>query len=257
MQPFITTQSGSSTTQLFSATLQMMNTYTGGKNGSGVYQQIISMMPPHRTYIELFLGSGAILKRKKKAAMSYGVDLDRNVLDAQSFENFDGAELSLHAENAVDFIDSRRHLFTKDALVYADPPYLESVRRTARRYYAFEMMTDSEHTELLRALKSLESMVMISGYDSELYDRILTDWRKEQFQTTNRAGDKVTETVWLNFPEPAELHDYRFLGRDRTHRQQIKRKKERWRERLAKMDSQERYALLSELEIFNSSRSWK
>ena len=36
-------------------------TYPGGKSGSGVYQQLINLMPPHKIYIEAFLGGGAIM----------------------------------------------------------------------------------------------------------------------------------------------------------------------------------------------------
>jgi site-specific DNA-adenine methylase len=45
-------------------------TYPGGKNGSGVYQQIINQIPPHEIYVEPFLGGGAILRMKKPAAKS-------------------------------------------------------------------------------------------------------------------------------------------------------------------------------------------
>jgi hypothetical protein len=33
-------------------------TYPGGKGGAGVYQMIINQIPPHRVYIEPFLGGG-------------------------------------------------------------------------------------------------------------------------------------------------------------------------------------------------------
>jgi hypothetical protein len=35
--------------------------YLGSKGGSGVYQKIIAEMPPHDTYIETHLGSGAVM----------------------------------------------------------------------------------------------------------------------------------------------------------------------------------------------------
>ena len=43
--------------------------YAGGKNGAGIFQRIINQMPPHNCYIEAFLGSGAILRRKRFAAV--------------------------------------------------------------------------------------------------------------------------------------------------------------------------------------------
>ncbi|HKJ76126.1 MAG TPA: DNA adenine methylase, partial [Gammaproteobacteria bacterium] len=60
-------------------------------------------------------------------------------------------------------------------------------------------------------------------------------------------GGPRTEALWLSFPAPLELHDYRFLGRDFTDRQRIKRKRARWRRRLQDMEPQERYAILAEL----------
>lgn len=54
--------------------------YLGAKSGSGVYQAIIALMPPHDLYIEPFAGSGAILRRKAPAAESWAVDLNGAVL---------------------------------------------------------------------------------------------------------------------------------------------------------------------------------
>ena len=61
----------------FSAMLKGMATYPGGKNGPGVYQRIISLMPPHQTYIEPFLGGGAIMRLKRPASLNIGIDRDR------------------------------------------------------------------------------------------------------------------------------------------------------------------------------------
>src|SRR5216684_1286815 len=56
--------------------------YPGGKNGAGVYQRIISLMPPHRVYIEPFLGGGAVWRLKLPAAVNIGLDLDPRVIAA-------------------------------------------------------------------------------------------------------------------------------------------------------------------------------
>ena len=53
-----------------------------------------------------------------------------------------------------------------------------------------------------------------------------------------------TETVWCNF-SPAEVHYHTYAGIDRTDRQRIKRKAERWAARYEKLPHGERQAVLS------------
>lgn len=54
--------------------------YPGGKSGPGVYHRLINLMPPHQTYIEPFLGGGAVMRLKLPAPYSIGVDLDAAVI---------------------------------------------------------------------------------------------------------------------------------------------------------------------------------
>nr|AFR43996.1 Upf31.0 major outer membrane lipoprotein [uncultured bacterium] len=64
--------------------------YPGGKGGAGVYQTIINNIPPHDTYIETHLGGGNILERKRPAARSIGIDIDREVIQAWQQLDVDG-----------------------------------------------------------------------------------------------------------------------------------------------------------------------
>jgi site-specific DNA-adenine methylase len=57
-------------------------TYPGGKGGSGVWQRIINQMPPHKTYVEAFLGGGSVLLAKRPAVASIGIDADAAVIEA-------------------------------------------------------------------------------------------------------------------------------------------------------------------------------
>ena len=100
---------------------------------------------------------------------------------------------------------------------------------------------------LLALALGLPCMVMISGYWSELYADLLTGWRAVGFLTRDRAGNWREERVWMNYPEPVALHDYRFLGDDFRERERIRRKRLRWRRRLARMDVLERRAILAEI----------
>lgn len=53
--------------------------YPGGKSMAGVYHRLINLMPPHETYIEPFLGGGALLLAKRPARLNIGVELNRDV----------------------------------------------------------------------------------------------------------------------------------------------------------------------------------
>lgn len=58
-----------------------------------------------------------------------------------------------------------------DTLHYCDPPYMKNVRK-AKNCYTHEM-SDAEHVKLLQTILSASGMVVISGYNNELYNSIL------------------------------------------------------------------------------------
>jgi hypothetical protein len=105
-------------------------------------------------------------------------------------------------------------------------------------------MTDVDHRRLLRVVMALPCPVLISGYASRLYAEMLKGWRHTTFQTMTRGARPATEWLWANFPEPVELHDYRYLGSGFRERERIKRKKQRWARRIEGMPILERQALL-------------
>lgn len=221
--------------------------YPGGKSGSGAYQTIINNIPPHDIYIEPFLGGGAIMRIKKPApVMSFGIDADEEAINNFVFPWSAPHELIIGS--AFDWLP----LFCCKpnqgrTMVYIDPPYLKSVRRSARDIYRFEL-DDSQHEQLLDICLSLNCLVMLSGYDSDMYNRRLSNWRRAEFDAITRAGTVAREVLWMNYPAPNELHDYRFVGENYRERERIKKMVKRWKNRLSKMDVLQRAALLQALE---------
>lgn len=219
-------------------------TYRGGKNGSGVYQTIINLIPQHDTYIEAFLGSGTIMRMKRLASRNIGIDNDQEALKAFTAQNGGTPGITLLNEDAFGFLE--RHPFTGREFIYCDPPYIHSTRTTLNMYR--DELADSDHERLLSLLKSLPCMVMISCYENDLYSELLDGWNKTSFMAMTRSGKQATEWLWYNYPDPVVLHDYKYLGKDYRERERIKRKKQRWIKKLQEMPLLERQALLSSID---------
>lgn len=221
--------------------------YPGGKSGSGVYQVIINQMPPHTVYVEPFLGGGGILKLKRPALSSIAIDIDSDAV--LNWSTYTIPNLKIICTDAISWL-ANTHL-SDDTLVYLDPPYLMETRSSQRQLYKYELPTD-QHIRLLELIQGLTCMVMISGYYSDLYQQYLGDWRTITYSAQTRGGRTATEYLWMNFPLPLELHDYRYLGCNYRERERIKRRQARWKNRLLKMDDQERHAILAAIEELRS-----
>lgn len=91
-------------------------------------------------------------------------------------------------------------------LIYADPPYLDSSRahRAHGNAYAHEMRDEVEHRELAKELRAARSAVVLSGYDSPLYDELYDGWCRADLsaRTGNGLDQRRTEVVWSNRPFP-------------------------------------------------------
>lgn len=96
-----------------------------------------------------------------------------------------------------DALDLVNKYNTSDTLIYLDPPYLLSTRR--QRYYNIEMTENEEHIFLLRSVINHNGPVVISGYDSELYNNQLIGWTKKYIKCNAEQGKHRTEVIWCNF----------------------------------------------------------
>ncbi len=175
------------------------------------------------------------MKRKPPSAHSIGIDLDEQAI--KEFECPYPVEL-IHG-------DAHRFLCSYDyrgsELVYCDPPYLKSTRRS-NRCYRYDY-TEQNHVELLRLLKELPCRVMLSGYPSVLYDETLAKWNSVELQVLIH-GSVRTEKVWFNF-QADRVHWASYAGRNFTDRQRIKRKAASWGRRYQELPQAERVAVMA------------
>lgn len=94
-----------------------------------------------------------------------------------------------------------------NVLIYADPPYLLSTRYG--KQYKCEM-TEDDHGEMLDALVKHTGPVLISGYESDIYNDILRGWHCEKKEVKNQLSAPRTECLWMNF-EPITCRQETFL----------------------------------------------
>jgi len=238
-------------------------TLVGTKGGSGVWQRIISEMPPHDVYVEAFWGRGTIARRKRPAPITIGVDRDLDAISdgrvlATMFRGCgiewlkgyfrlvpDRDEYRVAAGGAADLGVTADGYATYGGypwdrhFVYLDPPY---VGCQGRGYYRHEP-TDDEHRDLCRVFKALPCPAALSGYWSDVYAAELRDSRSISYQTVNRSGRTVREYLWCNFDEPDRLHDARFVGSGRRERERIRRRVKTWSDGLRSMPPAERQAV--------------
>jgi len=220
-----------------------MKQIAGTKGGSGVWQRIISAMPEHDVYIEAFWGRGTIARLKRPATHTIGLDLDPDAISSGR-----GLGLMFRADAITWLADYffgqpgaaatfggfpfRQHF------VYLDPPYLG-----CSGYYKHEL-TEEQHRGLCRLFLRLPCPAALSGYRTDVYADELGDTRSTDIPTVNRAGRRVTETVWFNYPEPRRYHDTRFVGLGRRERERIRRRVRNWSAGLKRMPAAERQAVI-------------
>ncbi len=92
----------------------------------------------------------------------------------------------------------------KGAFVYLDPPYVRSTR-VDKSGYRHDSLTDVDHEAMLKFAVESDSWIAISGYESDLYNAILTGWHVHKIETTSSVGNLKhgkntrTEVLWTNY----------------------------------------------------------
>jgi DNA adenine methylase len=103
----------------------------------------------------------------------------------------------IESRNAIELI---KQLDSDNTLFYADPPYVHSTR-VSRKTYRFEM-EDKDHIELAEALRRAAGSVIISGYESELYDDLYQGWEKRSRKDLSDGLRPRIEVLWMKGAQP-------------------------------------------------------
>jgi DNA adenine methylase len=101
-------------------------------------------------------------------------------------------------ENKDAFTIAKQHDGPK-ILHYFDPPYMPETRakKWAMKSYRHEM-TIEQHETLLTNIQDLKGYSIVSGYDSPLYNDMLTGWFKTSRAALADGALKRTEVLWIS-----------------------------------------------------------
>jgi DNA adenine methylase len=94
---------------------------------------------------------------------------------------------------------------SQETLFYLDPPYVH-ISRGDSKAYGHEM-SDNDHIELSESLHRIKGRAVLSGYSSNLYDKIYSDWNKvdASARLCNSSKSLRQECLWMNFEPRREL----------------------------------------------------
>ncbi|EMO2483290.1 DNA adenine methylase [Citrobacter freundii] len=193
--------------------------YHGGKFRLASW--LIEQMPEHTCYVEPFGGAAGVLLRRMVVRACMGFGSAAGIGGQSGFRSDSKRKYATAAhlwerypENLAAICQRLQGVIieNKDALVvmrahdaettlhYIDPPYVPETRVQGNRYYNHEMTVEG-HEQLLAVARTMTGMVMISGYDTEIYNDMLTGWTKTEKTSRISAGrgTKVrTECLWVN-----------------------------------------------------------
>jgi len=106
----------------------------------------------------------------------------------------------------MDYKDLLKKYDGEDTLFYLDPPYIHKTRKMTYQY-AHEM-EDEQHEEMIDILLHIKGKAILSGYDNEIYNKLLNNGWKKVFlgeydkrseKAINESRSKGQEFVWINY----------------------------------------------------------
>lgn len=234
--------------------------YTGHKNIEGLYQKIINQIPAFSRFIELFAGSAQITRLINfdfKPVILIDIDSKQTQLLQQEWDNdfFRDKRQLPHPVEIINF-DAIQYLKNinndvnykrcgKGDFYFIDNPYHHSTRPNNKEIYTHEM-THEQHVQFLQECLQLNCMCLIIHPVCDLYDTMLKDWHKVYVKVRYHRKTSI-ECLYMNYPEPTNLQDYRYIGKNCWDRQRITKRKKAYLDKFKKMPVLERKAILKEL----------
>lgn len=98
---------------------------------------------------------------------------------------------------------------TPDALIYLDPPYVRSSRKSGALYK--HEMNDQQQVRMLEIITKSKAKIVLSGYRNNLYDKWLCDWNTDTTISQTTSTKKAEEVIWMNYNPPNKQISFEFF----------------------------------------------
>lgn len=228
-----------------------LKNYPGNKSSLSILPRLINLMPKCKLFVDLFAGSGIIVKSVYDAGRDSEMKFIANDIDFKVVKilirQLPGNIVKINCDfrnilDSLDLLVKIGYVCRDEIFIYADPPYVISSRKRLKIY--LHEMQDYDHVQMFRALKEYGFKTMISGYDSKLYQELFKGWYTRDFKVSTHSGTAI-EKVWMNYDiTTAELVTYDYAGHNFIQRQQYKRKRQRFLKKIMELPKIEREMLL-------------
>tara|TARA_R110002124_G_scaffold173690_5_gene341344 strand:- start:11215 stop:12129 length:915 start_codon:yes stop_codon:yes gene_type:complete len=162
-----------------------------------------------RLIVRSFMGHSSCASRIDRTTGFRACNLRANADPAKSWATYPEAlrlVIARFAGVAIEQRPAEELIIQRDGpevLFYVDPPYVQSTRslkqtRCAPSNGYRHELADADHERLLDVLLSVQGKVVLSGYPSAIYDRMLKGWLVVKRQAMADGGRERTEVLWLN-----------------------------------------------------------
>ena len=109
---------------------------------------------------------------------------------------------NVNLQNQDAFTLMPQYLDNPNCLMYLDPPYLTSTRVFKKAYkHEFDL---KDHERLANMISSAKAKIILSGYNSDLYEKWFRNWNKATKDVANHSSQiknktRKKEVLWMNY----------------------------------------------------------
>lgn len=152
-----------------------------------------------RTIVKSFMGRGDSISDHKKTG--FRNSKESNHSPSQSFNTYPECLKTIVSRLKTVIIENNDFLKVidrydgSDTLFYMDPPYTLP-QRTSKHDYRHDF-DEKDHVRFLSQILNVKGMVVVSGYENELYDKTLIGWTKKTKESQTNGSTLKTEAIWL------------------------------------------------------------